>query len=426
MTDIERKIREEFPLIKNTTLAYLDNSATVQKPQCVMDAVTGFYEKDNANPMRGLYELSLRATDVYESAREAVARFISHSGSSGEIKEATEKNPITGEKVSPEEIIFTRNASESLNLVAYSYGMNFIKEGDEIIVSVAEHHSNFLPWQQVAKVTGARVVWFDCEADGSFSIDTLKALITDRTKLLAITQVSNVLGRVNDVKTMAELIHEKGGVIVVDGSQSVPHMDVNVKELDADFFAFSGHKMYAPMGIGVLYGKKALLEKMPPFLYGGEMIESVTKEKTVFAEVPHKFEAGTVNAGGAAGLEAAIRFIEGYGFDFIKEREDMLTARAFEKMKNMPHINIIGGEKEEDHHGIIAFQVEGVHPHDVSQIFADSDIAVRAGHHCAQPLHKHLGIMSSTRMSIAFYNTEEEIDRFIKVLSSIRSRMGYK
>ena len=404
ITDTENRIREEFPLINSTTLAYLDNSATVQKPKCVLDAVSRYYEKDNANPMRGLYDLSLRATENYEKARSAAARFIG---------------------ATPEEIVFTRNASESLNLVAYSYGMNFIKEGDEIIVSVAEHHSNFLPWQQVARVTGAKVIWYDCEKDGRFDLDTLLGLLSDKTKLLAITQVSNVLGRVNDVKTMAKMVHEKGGVIVVDGSQSVPHMAVNVKDLDADFFAFSGHKMYAPMGIGVLYGKKALLDKMPPFLYGGEMIESVTKERTTFAEVPHKFEAGTVNAGGAAGLLAAIEFIEKYGFDFITKREDMLTKRAFDRMKEMPYIKILGGERAEDHHGIIAFQVEGVHPHDVSQIFADSDIAVRAGHHCAQPLHKHLGIMSSTRMSVAFYNTEEEIDRFIEVLSGIRSRMGY-
>lgn len=404
ITDTEKRIREEFPLINSTSLAYLDNSATVQKPKCVLDTVSRYYEKDNANPMRGLYDLSLRATEDYEKARSAAARFID---------------------AAPEEIIFTRNASESLNLVAYSYGMNFIKEGDEIIVSVAEHHSNFLPWQQVAKVTGAKVVWYDCEKDGRFDLDTLSGLLSDKTKLLAITQVSNVLGRVNDVKTMAKMVHEKGGVIVVDGSQSVPHMAASVKDLDADFFAFSGHKMYAPMGIGVLYGKKALLDKMPPFLYGGEMIESVTKERTTFAEVPHKFEAGTVNAGGAAGLLAAIEFIEKYGFDFITKREDMLTKRAFDKMKEMPFIKILGGDKSSDHHGIISFQVEGVHPHDVSQIFADSDIAVRAGHHCAQPLHKHLGIMSSTRMSVAFYNTEEEIDRFIEVLSGIRSRMGY-
>lgn len=404
ITDTEKRIREEFPLINSTSLAYLDNSATVQKPKCVLDAVSRYYENDNANPMRGLYDLSLRATEDYEKARSAAARFID---------------------AAPEEIVFTRNASESLNLVAYSYGMNFIKEGDEIIVSVAEHHSNFLPWQQVAKVTGAKVIWYDCEEDGRFDLDTLSGLLSDKTKLLAITQVSNVLGRVNDVKTMAKMVHEKGGVIVVDGSQSVPHMAVNVKDLDADFFAFSGHKMYAPMGIGVLYGKKELLGKMPPFLYGGEMIESVTKERTTFAQVPHKFEAGTVNAGGAAGLLAAIEFIEKYGFDFITKREDMLTKRAFDKMKEMPFIKILGGDKLSDHHGIISFQVEGVHPHDVSQIFADSDIAVRAGHHCAQPLHKHLGIMSSTRMSVAFYNTEEEIDRFIEVLSGIRSRMGY-
>ncbi|MCR4618794.1 MAG: SufS family cysteine desulfurase [Lachnospiraceae bacterium] len=414
ISDKEKKIREDFPLIneyvnnvagesEREPLIYLDNSATSQKPKCVIEAIKSFYEKNNANPMRGLYDLSICATEEYEKARRAVAEFIN---------------------ASPRETVFTKNATESLNLVAYSYGLNFIKEGDEIIVSVAEHHSNMLPWQQAAKIVGAKIVWYDCDEKGFFDTEKLKSLITDKTKLLAITQVSNVLGRINDVKTMGKLIHEKGGVIVVDGSQSVPHMAVDVKELDADFLVFSGHKMYGPMGIGVLYGKAELLEKMPPFLTGGEMIESVTKEKAIYAEVPHKFEAGTVSAADAVGLKAAIDFINEYGIDYIKEREDELTRRAFEGMKKLPYIKIIGGDDAADHHGIIAFQVDGVHPHDVAQIFSDNNIAVRAGHHCAQPLHKYLGAMSTTRMSLSFYNTEEEIDAFLEVLSRIRIAMG--
>ncbi len=405
MTEEEKKIRKEFPLLENTSLAYLDNSATVQKPQCVLDRVESFYREENANPMRGLYELSLKATEVYEEARAEAARFI-------------------GAK-SADEIIFTRNASESLNLAAYSYGMHFLSEGDEIIVSIAEHHSNMLPWMNAAKETGAKIVWYECEKDGSFDLNRLEGLIGERTKLLAVTQISNIFGRLNDIKSMASLIHKRGGVIVVDGAQSVPHTKIDVTDLDADFFAFSGHKMYAPMGIGVLYGKKELLDKMPPFLYGGEMIETVTRERITYAETPHKFEAGTVNAGGAAGLAEAIRFMERTGIENIEKRERCLTELAFDGMRRIPYINIIGADRAEDHHGILAFQVEGVHPHDVAAIFSDESIAVRAGHHCAQPLHKHIGILSSTRMSLAFYNTEEEIGRFLDVLGSIRKLMGY-
>lgn len=405
MTIIEKAIRAEFPLLNNTDLIYLDNGATVQKPQCVLEAVRTYYTEQNANPMRGLYELSLKATEVYEEARAEAAAFINAGA--------------------PEEIIFTRNATESLNLVSYSYAQSVLKEGDEVIVSTAEHHSNMLPWIRAAKDTGAKLLWYDCEPDGSFDPEKLKSLLSDRTKILAVTQVSNVLGRENDIRLMSDLVHERGGVIVVDGSQAVPHMKVDVREADADFYAFSGHKMYAPMGIGVLYGKKELLEKMPPFLYGGEMIESVTKEKVTYAEVPHKFEAGTVNAGGAAGLTEAIRFLKRYGMEAVSQREADLTAIAFDGMKKIPHIKILGADEAAKHHGILAFQVEGVHPHDVAAIMSDHNIAVRAGHHCAQPLHKHLGTMSSTRMSLAFYNTEDEVKRFLEALSSIRSLMGY-
>ncbi len=404
MTPADNDIRAEFPLINSSTVAYLDNAATTQKPQCVLDAVNIFYVNQNANPMRGLYELSLKATQAYEDARNAVAELIG---------------------ASPEEIVFTRNATESLNLIAYSYGLHNIKENDEIIVSVAEHHSNFLPWKNVAAHTGARVVYWDCEPDGYLNPDTLAGLVSERTKLVAVTHVSNVLGRINDIRRIADISHSHGALIVCDGSQSVPHMKTDVRDLDVDFFVFSGHKMYAPMGIGVLYGRRELLDAMPPFLYGGEMIETVTKERTTYAEVPHKFEAGTVNAGGAVGLHAAVDFVNRYGYELIENRERELTKHVFEEMSAMPFITILGSTRWEEHNGIIAFKVEGVHPHDVTAIFSDSDIAVRAGHHCAQPLHKHLGIMSSTRVSFAFYNTIEEADRFLDVLSGIRTKMGY-
>ena len=403
MTPAENDIRAEFPLINSNTVAYLDNAATTQKPQCVLDAVNSYYVNSNANPLRGLYDLSLKATQAYEDARNAVAELIGAAS---------------------DEIVFTRNATESLNLIAYSYGLHNLREGDEIIVSVAEHHSNFLPWKNVAEHTGAKVVYWDCEPDGYLNPDTLTGLIGDRTKLVAVTHVSNVLGRVNDIRKIADIVHTHGALVICDGSQSVPHMKTDVHDLDADFFVFSGHKMYAPMGIGVMYGRRKLLDAMPPFLYGGEMIETVTKERVTYAEVPHKFEAGTVNAGGAVGLHAAIDFVNRYGYELIESRERELTDHAFDAMSRMPYITIIGSEKSDEHMGIIAFKVEGVHPHDVTAIFSDANIAVRAGHHCAQPLHKHLGITSSTRVSFAFYNTMEEVDRFLEVLESIRSRMG--
>lgn len=404
MTPADNKIRAEFPLISSNTVAYLDNAATTQKPQYVLDAVNDYYVNQNANPMRGLYELSLKATQAYEDARSAAAKLIGADS---------------------EEIVFTRNATESLNLIAYSYGLHNIKEGNEIIVSVAEHHSNFLPWRNVAEHTGAKVVYWDCEPDGYLNPDTLAKLVNEHTRLVAVTHVSNVIGRVNDIRRIAGIVHDADAIVVCDGSQSVPHMKTDVRDLDVDFFVFSGHKMYAPMGIGVLYGRRNLLDDMPPFLYGGEMIETVTKERVTYAEVPHKFEAGTVNAGGAVGLHAAIEFINRYGYDLIEDRERELTKHAFDVMSRMPYITIIGSEKSEEHMGIIAFKVEGVHPHDVTAIFSDADIAVRAGHHCAQPLHKHLGIMSSTRVSFAFYNTMDEVDRFLDVLNGIRTKMGY-
>lgn len=397
--------RNDFPLLMQNKIIYIDNAATSQRPQCVIDAEGDFYKNYNANPLRGLYSLSVEATEVYENAREAVRKFIGAEKSN--------------------EIIFTRNTTESLNLVAYSYGLSNVKKGDEIVVSIMEHHSDLLPWQMVAETCGAELKFIECAKDGSIDLEKVKELITSRTKIVAMTHVSNVLGREYPVKEIAKLAHEKGAVMVVDGAQSTPHMRVDVTDLDADFFAFSGHKLLAPMGIGVLYGKEELLEKMPPFLSGGEMIDSVTRTSAVYAELPHKFEAGTVNAAGAAGLKAAIDYIEKVGFDYIGEREIALTSRAIEKMKKIPHVNIIGSENADEHTGIVTFTIDNVHPHDISEILAADGIAVRAGHHCAQPLLTHLGLNSTARASFAFYNTEDEVDKFTDSVATIRERMGY-
>ena len=398
--------KENFPVFGvYPDLVYLDSSATQQKPARVMQAVERYYREENANPLRGLYDLSVKATDVYEGAREAVRRFINAKDSA--------------------EIVFTRNATESLNLVAQSWGRAFLHEGDEILVSIAEHHSNLLPWQLIAKEKGASLRFLECDRRGRFSEDDLKDAITPKTKLFAITQISNIFGRVNPIREMAAICHRNGTLIVCDGAQSVPHIPVDVQALDVDFLAFSGHKMLAPMGIGVLYGKRELLEAMPPFLSGGEMIEYVTRESATYAPLPHKFEAGTVNAGGAAGLGAAIGYIEELGFEAIEQREAELTALCMSEMTRLPYVSILGSDKAEEHCGILTFTIEGVHPHDVAYIFNSQHIAVRAGHHCAQPLHKHLGIPSSTRVSLAFYNDEQDIERFISCLRQIRRSMGY-
>ena len=397
--------RKDFPLLMAQDIAYLDNAATAQRPQCVLDAVNRFYCEQNANPLRGLYPLSVAATDAYENARAAVRRFLNAGSTS--------------------EIVFTRNTTEGLNLAAYSYGLSHIRAGDEVVVSILEHHSDLLPWQMVCRQTGAALKFLECEPDGSLDLNRAEAVITDKTKLVAVTHVSNVIGRVNPIRQLADIAHRHGAVIVVDGAQSTPHIPVDVQALDADFLAFSGHKVYGPMGIGVLYGKRALLEEMSPFLAGGEMIESVTREGAVFAELPHKFEAGTVNAAGAAGLRAAIEYVESVGFDAMHRQELALTQRTLAGMADMPHIHVIGSDRAEEHNGIITFTVEGVHPHDVSEILACDGVDVRAGHHCAQPLLQHLGYSATVRASFAFYNTENEVDRLLQSLSTIRERMGY-
>ena len=405
-TKITDCIRCDFPLLIQTNEAYLDNAATSQKPYCVINAVDDFYKHTNANPLRGLYELSVSATDRYENAREAVRKFI-HAKESAEI-------------------VFTRNATESLNLIAYSYGLSNLREGDEIVVSITEHHSNILPWQMVARSTGAKLVYLECEQDGRITDEAIDKTITEKTRLVAVGEVSNVTGRRNPVEKIIEKAHSVGAVTVVDGAQSTPHMAVDVQAMNTDFFVFSGHKLLGPMGIGVLYGKRELLEAMPPFLTGGEMIQTVSREGAVWAELPHKFEAGTVNAADAVGLHAAIDYITGLGFDAITEREDALTAYAMEGMKKIPHLHLIGSDDPAEHNGILNFVIDGVHPHDISAILDADGIDVRAGHHCAQPLLNHLGFRSTTRASLMFYNTEKEVRRLLASLASVRSRMGYK
>ena len=403
MLDVQ-KIRQDFPLLRDYGEAYLDNAATAQRPQCVLDAICDFYCNSNANPMRGFYPLSLAATEGYENSRARVARFIGATN--------------------PSEVIFTRNASESLNLVAYTYGLSTLKAGDEVAVSILEHHSNLLPWQMVCKKTGATLRYLDCEPDGSFTEQTLDEGINGKTKLVAVTHVSNVLGCVSPVEEIVERAHRVGAVVVLDGAQSVPHMPVNVTKLGVDFLAFSGHKLLGPMGIGVLWGKMELLDQMPPFLTGGEMIESVTRNCAVYAEVPHKFEAGTVNAAGAVGLAAAIDYLEKIGFTDMMAQEELLVARAMEGIAKIPGIQVLGSKDPRNHTGIVNFLVDGVHPHDVAEILESDGVNVRSGHHCAQPLLQHLGCRASTRASFLFYNTTDEVDRLVESLSTLRGRMG--
>ena len=399
------ELRKDFDILKSGEYVYFDNAATSQRPRQVLEAVSSFYMTTNANPLRGLYDWSMGATEMCENARKKVAQFI------GGVKS--------------EEIIFTRNTTESLNLVAYSYGMDNVHEGDEIVVTVMEHHSNLLPWQMVARRNNAKLVFLEPDEEGVITEAEYKSKITDRTKIVAVGHVSNVMGVTNPVKEIAEYAHSKGAIVVVDGAQSTPHMKVDVNDLGADFFAFSGHKMLAPMGIGALYGRKELLENMQPFLTGGEMIEYVTREDATYAELPHKFEAGTVNAGDAVGLAAAIDYLSEVGFDTIREQEEKLTKRLMDGMSKLPYIKIYGSKDPSKHCGIVTFTMDGVHPHDLSSVLNDDKVCIRAGHHCAQPLMQFIGAGSTARASVYFYNTEEEVDRFLDKLSKVREVMGY-
>lgn len=401
------EIRKDFPIFSAyPELAYLDNGATSQKPECVIKAVNDYYKNANANPFRGLYGLSDLATEKYEEARRKVAGFI-NAGSA-------------------DEVIFTRNATESLNLVAFSLGEMCVNEGDEIIVSVAEHHSNMLPWRLMAERKGAIVRYLEPEESGEFSPAKLKGMLNDKTKIVSLTAMSNIYGFKNDIKALAAVVHEAGAYLIADGAQSVPHSVTDVRDTDVDFLAFSGHKMLGPMGIGVLYCKEEILRKMPPYMSGGEMIENVSLEEITYAGLPHKFEAGTVNAGGAIGLGAAIDYIDSIGMEAMIEREEMLTKLAMDQIAKIDHVHVIGDKNYKNHNGIITFKIDNVHPHDVASILADSNVAVRAGHHCAEPLHAFMGIPSTTRASFMFYNTEEEVLKFTEAMSQIRSLMGYR
>lgn len=403
------KIREDFPTLKQVVngkpLVYLDNAATTHKPKSVLKAMGDYYEKSNANPNRGAHFLGVSATELYEGSRERVRQFINAK--------------------STREIIFTRNATESLNLIAYSYGMKFIKEGDEIVVLISEHHSNIVPWQKIAQMKNAKLKYIYLNEDYRLDMEEVRAKITGRTKIVSLAQMSNVLGTIYPVKEIAEYAHSKGAIVIVDGAQSVPHMEVDVLDLDADFLVFSGHKMLAPMGIGVLYGKEELLEKMPPFLMGGDMIEYVEEQTTTFAELPRRFEAGTPNVEGAVGLKAAIDYIEEIGLENIQKQEMELTAYALEKLKEIPYVKIYGPLDMKDRGAVISFSLEGCHPHDVSTIVDTYGVALRAGHHCAQPLMKYLKAPATSRVSFYFYNTKEEVDIFIDSLSKVRKWLGY-
>lgn len=395
-----KDIRQYFPIlhqeVNGNPLVYLDSSATSQKPVQVIETLEKYYREDNSNVHRGVHTLGTRATDAYEGAREKVRKFINAK--------------------SMQEIIFTRGTTTSLNWVAQSYGRNNLKEGDEIVITYMEHHSNIIPWQQVAKWTGAQLKYIPLQEDGTISLDDVRATVTPNTKIVSVMQVSNVLGVINPIKEIAKIAHENGAVMVVDGAQSAPHMKIDVQDLDCDFLAFSGHKMLGPTGIGVLYGKKHLLEEMEPVEFGGEMIDFVQLQESTWKELPWKFEGGTPIIAGAIGLGAAIDFLNQVGLDQIADHEHKLTAYAFEKLKTVDGLTIYGPQDAAKRAGLITFNLDEVHPHDVATVLDAEGVAVRAGHHCAQPLMKWLKASATARASFYLYNTEEEIDKFVEGL----------
>lgn len=404
-----KNYKEDFPILNTTAnghpLVYLDSGATAQKPRAVIDAVADYYRQSNANPHRGNYALSVKATGIYEGARETIRRFI-----------GAEK---------PEEVIFTKNTTESLNLVAYSYGMNFIHAGDEIVISIYEHHSNLIPWQQVAKAKGAVLKYLYLNEEGGISDEEIETKITEKTKLVAAAYVSNVLGTISPVEKLVKKAHSVGAVVVLDCAQSIPHFRLDVKKLGVDFAAFSGHKMMAPMGVGVLYGKEELLEKMPPFLFGGDMIEYVYEQEATFAPLPQKLEAGTQNVGGALGIAEAARYIEAIGYDAIAAQEKVVVSYAMRELSKVPYLTIYGGQQGVTRCGVISFNLQDAHPHDVASILDAGGVAIRAGHHCAQPLMRYLGVNATCRASFYFYNTTEDVDILVENLKTVRKWLGY-
>ncbi|MEC0233538.1 cysteine desulfurase [Paenibacillus kribbensis] len=399
-------IREQFPIlhqeINGHPLVYLDNAATSQKPLAVIEAIKHYYEYDNSNVHRGVHTLGSRATDAYEGAREKVARFLNAKRS--------------------QEIIFTRGTTTALNLVASSYGRANCQAGDEIVITPMEHHSNLIPWQQVAKATGATLKYIPLQEDGSVDLADVENTITENTKIVAIAHVSNVLGVVNPVKEIAAIAHRKGAIIVVDGAQSVPHMKVDVQDIDADFYAFSGHKMCAPTGIGALYGKKALLENMEPIEFGGEMIDDVGLYESTWKELPWKFEGGTPIIAGAVGLGAAIDFLESIGLDAIAQHESRLVNYALGRLREVDGLKIYG--PAERHVGLVTFNLDDVHPHDVATVLDSKGVAVRAGHHCCQPLMRWLKASATARASFYLYNTEADVDALVSALIQTKEYFG--
>lgn len=385
--------KKDFPIFKNRDIVYLDSAATTQKPKYVIDKINEFYETLNANPHRGAYSLSMDATEAYESTREKISKFI-------------------GARYK-EEIIFTKNASEALNLIAYSYGLDNLLPDDEVVLSIMEHHSNLVPWQYITRKTGSKLNYMYINENYELDDCEIKNKITNKTKIVAITHISNVLGTVNKVKEIIKYAHKMGAIVVVDGSQSIPHMKIDVQDLNADFFVFSGHKMFAPLGIGVMYGKREILNKMQPFLMGGDMIEYVYEQKTTFAPLPNKFEAGTQNVEGVVGLGAAIDYIESIGYDKINKIEQELYNKAICELKKLDFIELYIPSNKENHSSVISFNVKGVHPHDVASILDSYSVCVRSGNHCAQPLLRYMGIDSTCRMSFSIYNTEDDILRLV-------------
>ena len=390
-------IKDDFPILKNRNIAYLDSGATSQKPQAVIDAISEFYKKCNANPHRGAYALSQEATEVYENTRTKIAEFINAKHR--------------------EEIIFSKNATESLNLIAYSYGLENIEKDDEIVISIMEHHSNLVPWQKVAKTKQAKLNYMYINENFELSDEEIESKITDKTKIVGITHVSNVLGTINNIEKIIKYAHKKGAIVIVDASQSIPHMKIDVQALDADFLVFSGHKMLSPLGIGVLYGKKELLDNMTPFLMGGDMIEYVYEQDTTFASLPNKFEAGTQNVEGVIGLGAAIDYIESLGYDKIEQIEKEIVHYAIEELRKLNFLNLYLTKNNENHSAVISFNIKGVHPHDVASILDAEGVCVRSGNHCAQPLMRFLGIDSTCRASFYIYNTKEDVDRLVEALN---------
>lgn len=399
--------KKDFPILHQEVnghpLVYLDSAATSQKPIQVIEAVEQYYRGYNSNVHRGVHTLGTRATDAYEGAREKVRGFINAR--------------------STKEVIFTRGTTTALNLVAHSYARTHLGEGDEIVISPAEHHSNLIPWQQAAKATGATLKYFELEPDGTIDLEKAKQTITERTKIVAIGHVSNVLGTVNPVKELAAMVHAVGGVIMVDGAQSVPHMKVDVQDLDCDFLAFSGHKMMAPTGIGVLYGKEALLERMEPVEFGGEMIDHVDLFDSTWKELPWKFEGGTPIIAGAIGLGAAIDYLQGIGMDTVEAHDRKLAAYAIEQLEKIDGLTVYG--PKQDRMAVITFNLTNIHPHDVATVLDAEGIAVRAGHHCAQPLMRWLNVTATARASFYLYNSEEDIDLLVKGLQKTKEYFGH-